>query len=1222
MSEFWNNNKDSFKKAGIATLKGTAKGTKFVGKTGYQAVKTARENERARKSGKPVAEDETGEEVQHVRPISSLHDPKTLPAPPRRNTTGASAGSIPQHQQYQQPQQYQPQQYQQPQQYTQQPHQHQQAPVYQQQAQQPQQPQQYQQYQQYQQQPPMQQQQYAQPQLQYQTQLPQLQQGPAASATPPAQPGNLLAQFRRGSSQSVISQPSQIEAPQPVQAPYQQPPVMNQQPAQQSPAQVVSPTNLLANFRSGSSQTLVPQIQSAAPTNDVAPQASTASMYHRAAVPLPPPGVSQQPVAQLPQLPAQSPALPQQQQLSGNIYQQPDPAPVKLPLEPLKMVDIKSFAPPPLHRDRGKPKKASAESTPAGSSSNVSAIPQTSTFQSQLPARVQPPLPGRTVPQPPTTTGTQATQPAPAPAPAAANSTVTPPPPPSVPRPTTGNGSSTSSSPAPPPTRPLQDIKSFLPPPKPHGAQPPKLSGTPVKSFANVSKQPSPSPPPRMPPRNNVSEVSTAPVSALVSGASTDEFAPSPRPHPLEPEQNAAKEDALSKFGPPPKPYGAKPPLLNRPLSRASSAGIKEEDAKPFQFTKRRTYKQDEPLFQKEEATQTTEKEPKEESSSLADELAHKLSVSKGSKTEDKVSKKAEPISGEKKAAPAPPKKRAAEPKKADHTDASDETPKDDTSQVKVTSPPVKPKPKPPAPKPKPKPKPKPLTKDAAKQQILGKNTPKPPITHQSTETDVNTSSDDTTFDFRKNLRRTSYRHDTDNNKQVPATDYVNSDKEEVKPPKPARPANNIAPSSAVNPEPKADTASSEQESKPQKSLDTKEPSVKSKSKPAVKPKPKPKPPVTKKPSAQEIPKELNYLEGLKVSTPDAAEAVIAEANRKPASPPPPAPASRQVVHAPTVSKYERAAMPVPQPPPSRKATGSPAPPPPPPSRNVRSHGGAGSNLQTNDWKPTDLDLELGSGWFAKTSSFSVPKCFNNLTYTTSLSISDNHAARIISARFFDLSVAKIKIEWDILTSFDENNPSKDQIRSLLRTVKIDRIDIPPPSSPSEEVLISNSDKFGDHVANWAETKLGQKVGNGECWTLAHDALQKGCGNYAYVSDAFNHGAKILTLEASNGSVSKSEQLDEIRRGDIIQYKTCIFKTASSIRKFGAPDHTSIVLDVKSKGADSSETVLEIAHQNANGVRNVTVDDLNLSELNEGTLTIFRPIEKEWAGELNTEWKA
>ncbi|CUM45553.1 uncharacterized protein AC631_05300 [Debaryomyces fabryi] len=285
--------------------------------------------------------------------------------------------------------------------------------------------------------------------------------------------------------------------------------------------------------------------------------------------------------------------------------------------------------------------------------------------------------------------------------------------------------------------------------------------------------------------------------------------------------------------------------------------------------------------------------------------------------------------------------------------------------------------------------------------------------------------------------------------------------------------------------------------------------------------------------------------------------------------------------------------------------TSSSPPPPPPPSRNYRRTKVAMPPIVLG---PPNFDLQLSTGWFANISgAMELPKDISGLNYNTSYLYtthgSDKSYTRNINLRLRDLAVLSYAITW----LNDNINNAKVEVTRFIPSPILNKI-------PTVDELIANQKKFGDYVASWSENKVDQKVGSGECWDLAHDALLKGCGNHAFISTYYHHGFPIVLLQGSENGVSYVNgkiALDELRRGDILQYTSCIFKDKSSgsVSTVGNPDHTSVILE-------NMGDKLIIAEQNINNIKIVKKREICLGNLTQGTVVGYRPMPTEWAGNL------
>ncbi|MFO0970222.1 MAG: hypothetical protein U0793_32125 [Gemmataceae bacterium] len=135
---------------------------------------------------------------------------------------------------------------------------------------------------------------------------------------------------------------------------------------------------------------------------------------------------------------------------------------------------------------------------------------------------------------------------------------------------------------------------------------------------------------------------------------------------------------------------------------------------------------------------------------------------------------------------------------------------------------------------------------------------------------------------------------------------------------------------------------------------------------------------------------------------------------------------------------------------------------------------------------------------------------------------------------------------------------------------------------------------LNQRVLAYATGKFGKQVGNGECWTLAHDALA--------FAGARRPGQDGLRVYEFGRRVALSPA--QIQPGDVLQFENITFKhtTATSWSTNSFPHHTAIVYRV-------SGTQITILQQNVNGDRHVQTGVIDLRDLQPGgSLTLFRPV--------------
>ena len=128
-------------------------------------------------------------------------------------------------------------------------------------------------------------------------------------------------------------------------------------------------------------------------------------------------------------------------------------------------------------------------------------------------------------------------------------------------------------------------------------------------------------------------------------------------------------------------------------------------------------------------------------------------------------------------------------------------------------------------------------------------------------------------------------------------------------------------------------------------------------------------------------------------------------------------------------------------------------------------------------------------------------------------------------------------------------------------------------------------------ILAFTKQAIGSKVGRGECWDLAKQAL--------------DFSGSIWRKPHQFGFPLK--KAEEVLAGDIIQFESVRFEWSSGNRsgwkQLGNPNHTSIIYAVKG-------TQIQLAHQNVNGVRKVFLEVLDLKHVVSGTYKIYRPYKK------------
>jgi hypothetical protein len=146
-------------------------------------------------------------------------------------------------------------------------------------------------------------------------------------------------------------------------------------------------------------------------------------------------------------------------------------------------------------------------------------------------------------------------------------------------------------------------------------------------------------------------------------------------------------------------------------------------------------------------------------------------------------------------------------------------------------------------------------------------------------------------------------------------------------------------------------------------------------------------------------------------------------------------------------------------------------------------------------------------------------------------------------------------------------------------------------------------------VLAFAERHVGQQVGNGQCGTLAWQALQSAgartvigpCGpmtNYVWGSLALEE------LGSAGGGVAAAGSFAAVQPGDVVQFCDARFvlntPTYSSWQSF--PHHTAIIEAYLGNGRFS------ILQSNVNGNTTVQHGVIDFSQLTAGTVCVYQPV--------------
>ena len=126
------------------------------------------------------------------------------------------------------------------------------------------------------------------------------------------------------------------------------------------------------------------------------------------------------------------------------------------------------------------------------------------------------------------------------------------------------------------------------------------------------------------------------------------------------------------------------------------------------------------------------------------------------------------------------------------------------------------------------------------------------------------------------------------------------------------------------------------------------------------------------------------------------------------------------------------------------------------------------------------------------------------------------------------------------------------------------------------------SSPLAKDIVRFASSMIGKQVGNGQCWTLAADAL------------------KAAGAEPPRGYTFGDEiPLEDMQPGDILQFKTTRIEEPGYWAVMGTPDHTAVVYSIGDRTF--------ILHQNVGGKKYVQTFDIDFDNMTSGRVQVFRP---------------
>lgn len=145
-----------------------------------------------------------------------------------------------------------------------------------------------------------------------------------------------------------------------------------------------------------------------------------------------------------------------------------------------------------------------------------------------------------------------------------------------------------------------------------------------------------------------------------------------------------------------------------------------------------------------------------------------------------------------------------------------------------------------------------------------------------------------------------------------------------------------------------------------------------------------------------------------------------------------------------------------------------------------------------------------------------------------------------------------------------------------------------PKYEAGSSVPCNSTPNINKNIITFVNSKLNKKVGRGECWDLAAQALSS---SQAKWDGRYSFGTKVdYTTEC-------------VYPGDIIQFERVVveYTIDGSWMRDEMQHHTAIIYEVQSTGN------FILAHQNYNNKRKVVLTPLKMENIKKGKAVIYRP---------------
>jgi len=247
-----------------------------------------------------------------------------------------------------------------------------------------------------------------------------------------------------------------------------------------------------------------------------------------------------------------------------------------------------------------------------------------------------------------------------------------------------------------------------------------------------------------------------------------------------------------------------------------------------------------------------------------------------------------------------------------------------------------------------------------------------------------------------------------------------------------------------------------------------------------------------------------------------------------------------------------------------------------------------------------EVDLGRGSQWWVQRKM--PPPVFQNRSDVT-FEIEESNAIQQGGGQSTIKQVYVLFMDYSqtvISARFDAKDPS---------TVEFQQRHEPPPLGLRQDQLEGAHIKFGARIAEMANPKVNNVVGDGSPFALVTELMNAVQGALPPVGTRA-YGALVYT-NLANASV---QQHDEIRAGDIISFRNAKLQGHRGPMKqkynveVGKPDHVAVVVDW-----DGTKKKVRAWEQGRES-KKVKIESFKLGDLRSGEVKVWRVMAREWVG--------